>query len=76
MTAMSSITLHSDDKAVSQELAGTGGKKPDLCLFHDVVQFLATTGFQIRAFSAKTNLGARLLQADVLFERVSQNGTG
>jgi FkbM family methyltransferase len=44
------------------------------CLFHDVVQFLATKGFQIRAFSAKTSLGARLLQTDVLFERVSQNG--
>ena len=43
------------------------------CLFHDVVQFLAAKGFQARAFGAKTNLGARLLQTDVLFERVSQN---
>lgn len=45
------------------------------CLFHDIVAFLAERGFQVHSLGAKTSLGSRLLQADVLFEKVSQNGT-
>jgi FkbM family methyltransferase len=40
------------------------------CLFHDVVGFLAERNFHLQSFSVKTKLGARLLQTDVLFERL------
>ena len=39
------------------------------CLFGDVVAFLGKRGFRVRAFGAKTTLGKRILQTDVLFEK-------
>ncbi len=38
------------------------------CLFEELVGFLASCGFRTRAFGAKTKLGDRLLQTDILFE--------
>lgn len=40
------------------------------CMFHDVVGFLAARAFHFRSMSGRPLRGGRLLQADVLFQRL------
>jgi len=45
------------------------------CLFGDLVAFLASRGFHVRALGAKSRLGVRLVQTDVLFEKSMRSFT-
>ena len=41
------------------------------CLFADVVTFMSTNGFSLRAFALETRTGVALEQTDVLFVKLS-----